>query len=260
LYPQRTEFLFQTANVGDPVICNLSQVDLFGHPAFPRGAYLGGHLEADKDPGHFFGKGYLQLEFDHIRTPEGLLPVPAKIIALRGYKVDRQGKIIGHGHATRDAVEWMLPPLWPIKVLTLPARGPRPTLKGEEPLTLRLMDDVAVPSVQLAQGYPTKPSASSAPGPNDALPSRYIPAPRAAALPPSPAPPSAPPPPAPRSKFAYFNVHGHYLYGDGAYNLYPADPSLGQVLGPPNGHVFFQNGQYWAVDSRGLTWLAIRVR
>jgi hypothetical protein len=29
--------------------------------------------------------------------------------------------------------------------LTLPARGPRPTLKGEEPLHLRLMDDIVVP-------------------------------------------------------------------------------------------------------------------
>lgn len=30
---------------------------------------------------------------------------------------------------TRDAVEWMLPPLWPWKVLMLPARGPRPALE-----------------------------------------------------------------------------------------------------------------------------------
>jgi hypothetical protein len=39
----------------------------------------------------------------------------------------------------------MIPPLWPWKVLTLPARGPRPALKGEEPLQLRLMDDIVVP-------------------------------------------------------------------------------------------------------------------
>jgi hypothetical protein len=59
--------------------------------------------------------------------------------------VDREGKIIGHGHATRDTVEWMLPPLWPWKVLTLPARGPRPTLRGEVRMTLRVMDDLTVP-------------------------------------------------------------------------------------------------------------------
>jgi len=51
----------------------------------------------------------------------------------------------GNGHAKRDVVEWLFPPLWPWKVIMLPARGPRPALKGEEILTLRLMEDVTVP-------------------------------------------------------------------------------------------------------------------
>ena len=179
----------KTAEVGDPVICNLGGVLLFGHSVFARGAYLEGHLEAEKDPGRFVGKGYLKLEFDRIGTPDGQFPVPAKIVGVRGYQVDRQGDIVGHGHPTRDAVEWMFPPLWPVKVLTLPARGPRPTLKGEEPLTLRLMDDVAVPAQPLAAGWHSfgRPAAQqSLPGPNDALPSRYIPS--RAPAPPRPAP------------------------------------------------------------------------
>jgi hypothetical protein len=139
-------FSTNTVEAGDPVICHLNQLVLFDRPIFPRGAYLGGHLEAAKEPGHFVGKGYLLLEFDKIGMPEGQIPVPAKVISAKGYEVDRQGKIVGHGHPVRDAAEWMFPPLWPEKVLTLPARGPRPTLKGEEPLTLRLMDDVAVPA------------------------------------------------------------------------------------------------------------------
>jgi hypothetical protein len=74
--------------------------------------------------------------------------VPSKVIAVGGgYKTDRQGDVVGKGHAVRDVVEWMLPPLWPWKMITLPARGPRPTFKGEELLTLRLMDDVVVPRV-----------------------------------------------------------------------------------------------------------------
>lgn len=64
----------------------------------------------------------------------------------------------------------------------------------------------------------------------------------------------------PIQQSAYFNVNGHYLYGDAAHNLFPANPLTGQVLGPANGRVFLQNGQYWAVDSLGVTWLAIRVR
>jgi hypothetical protein len=75
----------------------------------------------------------------------------AKVIATRGYKVDKAGKIDGKGHAKRDIIEWTIPPLWPWKVIMLPARGPRPQLKGETVLSLRLMDDVQIP--QLAQTF-----------------------------------------------------------------------------------------------------------
>jgi len=138
-------FSSASAQAGDPVICHARGVVEFGRAVFPRGAYLAGHLAESKEPGHFWGKGSLKLEFDRISLPDGTLPVPGKIVAVRGYRVDREGKIIGHGHPRRDAIEWMIPPLWPWKVVSLPARGPRPTLKGETQVTLRLMDDVEVP-------------------------------------------------------------------------------------------------------------------
>lgn len=166
-------FSSKTVNVGDPVVCPLAGLRMFDRTVFPRGAYLGGHLEADKDPGRFVGKGYLKLEFDRIGLPDEQIPVPAKINSASGYKVDKEGKIIGHGHATRDTVEWMMPPLWPLKLLTLPARGPRPTLKGEEQLTLRLMDDVAIPTRQLSSRSSLGMSKDS-PYRNDATPSRYV--------------------------------------------------------------------------------------
>jgi hypothetical protein len=144
-------FSSKTVAIGDPVLCNLRGVTIFGQQAFPRGSYLVGHLEDAKEPGHFWGKGYLQLTFDRIGVPAGDMPLEAKVIATRGYKVDKEGKIDGKGHAVRDVVEWMIPPLWPWKVIMLPARGPRPTLKGETVLQLRLMDDVEVP--QLAQTF-----------------------------------------------------------------------------------------------------------
>ena len=114
-----------TVDVGDPVLCHLRGTSVFGQQAFPRGSYLVGHVEAAKDPGHFVGKGYLKLQFDRIGVPSGDLPLEAKVIATRGYKVDKQGKIDGKGHAKRDVVEWMLPPVWPWKVIMLPARGPQ---------------------------------------------------------------------------------------------------------------------------------------
>src|SRR5215831_4871375 len=152
---EEPNFSSATASVGDPVLCHLRSFQEFGRPAFPRGSMLAGHLEADKEPGHFVGKGYLKITFDRVIVPSGDLPVPAKVIQAKGYKVDKQGDIKGNGHATRDAVEWMIPPLWPWKLLTLPARGPRPALKGEEPLELRLMDDIVVPrNMSAASSFP----------------------------------------------------------------------------------------------------------
>jgi hypothetical protein len=170
-------FSSATAAVGDPVLCHLRTMQQFGKPLFPRGSMLGGHLEADREPGHFVGKGYLKLTFDRVILPSGDLPVPAKVIQARGYKVDKQGAIDGKGHATRDVVEWMIPPLWPWKVISLPFRGPRPTLKGEESLALRLMDDIVIPR-SLAQGnHPDRPPYASS-----TRPSSYNAVPRANAM------------------------------------------------------------------------------
>src|SRR3984893_18720454 len=145
-------FSSAAAEAGDPVLCHLRGLTEFGQQAFPRGSYLVGHLESAKDPGHFWGKGNLKLQFDRIGLPSCDLPLEAKVIATRAYKVDKEGKIEGKGHAKRDVIEWMLPPLWPWKVIMLPARGPRPKLKGETVLSLRLMDDVQVPQVAKTYG------------------------------------------------------------------------------------------------------------
>jgi hypothetical protein len=162
-------FSSKTAQVGDPVLCHLGPLSSFGHSVFPRGAMLSGHLQDSKDPGHFVGKGWLQLEFDRIILPGAeVLPLSAKIIATPHLKTDRDGKIKGGGHPKRDVVEWMIPVLWPIKILTLPARGPYPALKGESRLTMRLMEDVVVPAPV---------NRASVPSPPWTQPTKYIPSP-----------------------------------------------------------------------------------
>lgn len=155
-------FSSATAQVGDPVLCLTTSIEMFGRPLVPRGAYLSARLEEFKDPGHFFGKGWLQLEFTSLTLPSGNFPINAKVIAAARYKVDGEGKIRGHGHPARDAVEWMIPVLWPVKVLTLPARGPRPALKGETRLELRLMEDLLLPESDRpsAGGLPSRSSLS----------------------------------------------------------------------------------------------------
>ncbi|HTC93476.1 MAG TPA: hypothetical protein VK699_08495 [Terriglobales bacterium] len=161
------KFSSATVAVGDPFLCYPRSLQQFGQTVFPRGTYIVGHLEADKDPGHFVGKGYLKLVFDRIGLPSGDVPLTAKVVAAGDFTVDRQGKIIGHGHATRDAVEWMFPPLWPWKVMTVPARGPRPTLKGETSVTLRVMEDLQVPQLQTSEGHRFGGESSSSLQPQD---------------------------------------------------------------------------------------------
>src|SRR6267143_2906691 len=78
-------FSSATVDVGDTVLCHLRGISAFGQQAFPRGSYLVGHLESAKDPGHFWGKGSLKLQFDRIGLPSGDLPLYAKVIATRGY-------------------------------------------------------------------------------------------------------------------------------------------------------------------------------
>lgn len=162
-------FSSKTAQVGDPVLCHLGSVSAFGHSLFPRGAMLSGHLQDAKDPGRIVGKGWMDLEFDRIILPGAqVIPLESKIIAAPRLNVDRDGKIHGKGHPKRDALGWMVPVLWPIKIITLPMRGPYPALKGESRLTMRLMEDVDVPVPYAAR--------ANVPAPPWAQPSNYAPA------------------------------------------------------------------------------------
>jgi len=177
-----------TADVGDPILCHLSGMQEFGRVAFPRGSYLEGHMEAAHEPGHFWGKGYMKLEFDRIGLPNTDVPVPSKVVALRSYHIDKEGDIKGKGHARRDVVEWLLPPLWPWKVLTLPLRGPEPALKGESQLTLRVMEDIVIPrSAMLQPGWhyfgessALQPSGEATPASSPALSKDATPVPQPA--------------------------------------------------------------------------------
>jgi hypothetical protein len=141
----------RAAEIGDPVLCHIGALAAFGHPVFPRGAYLAGHFQEYRDPGHLYGKGWMELAFDRVVLPGAVaLPLSAKVISVPHLRVNREGKIQGRGHPKRDAVGWAIPVLWPEKVLTLPARGPRPVLKGEVRITLRLLEDVEVPAAVVA--------------------------------------------------------------------------------------------------------------
>ena len=136
----------KTTAIGDPVLCKLSHVELHGRSVLPYNSYLVGHFEAYKDPGHFVGKGWMELRFDHmVIEPDTEIPIDARVVEVPKYNVDRDGKILGNGHPVKDTVEWLIPVLWPIDLINLPRRGPRPVLKPETRLTLKLMDDLGIP-------------------------------------------------------------------------------------------------------------------
>ena len=137
-----------TAAVGDPVLCQASIMTRNSSARLPFNTYLEGRFEDYKDPGHFVGKGWMELKFDRmVIEPRTILPLSARVVDAPGFRVDREGRILGKGHATRDIVMWSLPILWPIDLLMLPGRGPKPVLKAETRLTLKVMDDTEVPIV-----------------------------------------------------------------------------------------------------------------
>jgi hypothetical protein len=105
---------------------------------------------------------------------EGEVSLDAKLVSVPRYKVDRDGRVSGKGHVKRDAIGWMIPVLWPVKVLALPSRGPYPALKGEVRVTMRLMEDIVLPVHTT-----TNASLRAVPMPPWALPSSVLRVPEA---------------------------------------------------------------------------------
>jgi hypothetical protein len=143
-------------HVGDPVLCQVGRSELYGRSVFPYGAYLVGRFEDYKDPGHFVGKGWMELKFDRMVVGnDTVIPISTRVVADSGKNpVDGDGKILGTGHAVRDTVEWMIPVLWPIDLVNLPRRGPYPTLKPETRLTVKILDDFGIPTKSEVQHQP----------------------------------------------------------------------------------------------------------
>ncbi len=141
----------KTDKIGDPVLCQVSHAELYGRATIPYGSYLVGHFEDYKDPGHFVGKGWIELRFDRIVVNDSIVPLDARVVSVPKYAVDQDGRIHGSGHAVRDTVEWFIPVLWPLDLINLPRRGPRVILKPETRITLKVMDDVGIPLQERAQ-------------------------------------------------------------------------------------------------------------
>jgi hypothetical protein len=195
----------KTLAIGDPVLCRVSHAVRVGRSVLPYNSYLVGRFEDYRDPGHFVGKGWMQLTFDRmVIEPDTIVPLDAKVVDVPGYNIDRQGRILGKGHATRDTILWMIPVLWPIDLLELPRRGPSPSLKAETRMTVKLMDDLRVPEGQPLDrdpyGLSHRPSAKYDPPPVE----EPQPAPQPTAAAPPPQQDYAPPQPTYASAQPYY--------------------------------------------------------
>jgi hypothetical protein len=146
----------KTEHIGDPVLCQVSHSEMYGRSVFPYGSYLVGRFEDYKDPGHFVGKGWIELKFDRMVVGnDTVIPISARVVSTSAkYPVDKDGRIHGTGHPVRDTIEWMIPVLWPIDLINLPRRGPYPELKPETRLTVMLLDDFGIPTKSEVQHQP----------------------------------------------------------------------------------------------------------
>jgi hypothetical protein len=84
--------------------------------------------------------------------------VQTKVVDVPQFLVDKQGRIHGRGHAVRDIFAWSIPILWPIDLLNLPRRGPRPALRAETKLIVKLMDDLQLPLLPYQQEPAPQPA------------------------------------------------------------------------------------------------------
>ena len=148
----------KTEHVGDPVLCQLSHSEMYGRFVFPLWGLPGRdyRFEDYKDPGHFVGKGWIELKFDRmIVGNDTVIPISTRVVATSAkYPVDLDGKIHGTGHPVRDTIEWMIPILWPIDLVNLPRRGPYPELKAETRLTVMVLNDFGIPTKNEVQHQP----------------------------------------------------------------------------------------------------------
>ncbi|HUD13209.1 MAG TPA: hypothetical protein VMQ56_06100 [Terracidiphilus sp.] len=236
----------KTTAIGDPVLCQLGHAERYGRSVLPLNSYLVGRFEDYKDPGHFVGKGWMELRFDRmVIEPNTEVPVDAKVVAVPGYNVDRDGRILGKGHLTRDIVLWSIPILWPVDLLMWPMRGPRPTLKEESRLTLKIMDDLGIPDVAPPQRdpyglYQRQPSAEAAPPPLPYPPQQYGDAPPAQAeAGPMEEPAPAPEPPPAYSYAPLPEAPPAYAYASPPPPVYayaPPPPPVYAYAAPPAGY------------------------
>ena len=127
----------------------------------PRGSKVLGNVMESKQAGRLVGRAQTEIVLTSILTADSCeYPVNAKILEAGRYTANRDGVVVGRGHAHRDLFELLFPPTTIYQLIRIPSRGPSLVLDAETPITIKLMEPLAAQSaVSQAEVAPSFPSA-----------------------------------------------------------------------------------------------------
>src|SRR5437773_10342210 len=133
-----------------PVVFTVTpDVRLFpNRPAvIPRGSKVLGNLMESKQAGRLVGRAQTQIVLTSILTADSCeYPIDARILEAGRYRANRDGVVVGRGHARRDLFEVLFPPTTIYQLIRIPSRGPSLVLDAETPITIKLMEPLAAQS------------------------------------------------------------------------------------------------------------------
>ena len=149
-----------------PVVFTVgSDVRLFpNRPAvIPRGSKVLGNVMESKQAGRLVGRAQTQIILTSILTADSCeYPIDAKTLEAGRYRANKDGVVVGRGHARRDLFELLFPPTTIYQLIRIPSRGPSLVLDAENPITIKLMEPLTAQSaVSQAEVAPSLPVPST---------------------------------------------------------------------------------------------------
>src|SRR3989441_5276992 len=132
----------------------------------PRGSKVLGNVMESKQAGRLVGRAQTQIVLTSIFTADSCeYPIDAKILEAGRYTANREGVIVGRGHARRDLFELLFPPTTIYQLIRIPSRGPSLVIDSETPITIKLMEPLTAQSAGSQGEVSPSLSAPRAPGP-----------------------------------------------------------------------------------------------
>src|SRR5947208_12785547 len=129
----------------------------------PRGSKVLGNVMESKQAGRLVGRAQTQIVLTSILTADSCeYPIDAKTLEAGRYRANKDGVVVGRGHARRDLFELLFPPTTIYQLIRIPSRGPSLVLDAENPITIKLMEPLTAQSaVSQAEVAPSLPVPST---------------------------------------------------------------------------------------------------